>query len=80
MENKDLIDRIQSALAGIRPFLQQDGGDVEFLSVDDQMNVALRLLGNCRSCAMSPMTMKAGIEEAIKKVAPEVVSVQAITS
>lgn len=80
MENKDLIERIENALAGIRPFLQQDGGDVEFISVDENKHVMLRLLGNCQSCSMSPMTMKAGIEEAIKKEAPEIVSVQALTS
>jgi len=78
MSNQDLINKVNEALDIMRPFLQQDGGDVELVEIDSELNVQLKLLGNCQSCSMSPMTMKAGIEEAIKKVAPEIKSVNAI--
>lgn len=76
MNNK--INKIEEALATVRPFLKMDGGDVEFVNIDDNNVVTLKLLGACSGCSMSHMTMKAGIEEAIKKVLPEVASVQAI--
>ena len=73
-----LRQKIEAALDSIRPYLQSDGGDVRLVSINDDFTVELELLGACESCTMSNMTMKAGIEEAIKKVAPEVVSVKAI--
>lgn len=78
MSKQDLINKVNEALEIMRPFLQQDGGDVELVDIDPELNVSLKLLGNCQACSMSPMTMKAGIEEAIKKVAPEIKSVIAI--
>ena len=78
MEIKPMIERVENALEKIRPFLEADGGDVKVLEVTDDMIVRLELLGACESCPMSPMTMKAGIEEAIKKEIPEVRGVEAI--
>lgn len=69
--------KIEEALESIRPFLKQDGGDVEFISYDNNV-VKLRLLGACSTCSFSHLTMKAGIEESIKKLLPEVESVLAI--
>ena len=69
--------KIEEALESIRPFLKQDGGDVEFISYDNNV-VKLRLLGACSTCIISHLTMKAGIEECIKKLLPEVESVLAI--
>ncbi|MDC0580028.1 NifU family protein [Bacteroidia bacterium] len=69
--------KIEEALNSIRPFLQQDGGDVEFISYQNKV-VSLRLLGACSTCNISHLTMKAGIEESIKKLLPEVESVLAI--
>jgi Fe-S cluster biogenesis protein NfuA len=74
----ELIDRIETALDSIRPYLQADGGNVKVLGVDDEMIVQLELLGACGSCPMSTMTLKAGVEEAIKRAVPEIKGVQAI--
>ena len=74
----ELKNKIEQALDTVRPFLKMDGGNVELLNVDDNNVVTLKLLGACSGCSMSHMTMKAGIEEAIKKVLPEVSSVLAI--
>ena len=71
-------DKIEEALNSVRPFLAMDGGNVEFVDMNDDNVVTLKLLGACSGCSMSHMTMKAGIEEAIKKVLPQVKSVIAI--
>lgn len=70
--------KIEEALNSVRPFLKMDGGDVEFVEMNSENVVFLKLLGSCSGCSMSHMTMKAGIEEAIKKVLPEVKSVVAL--
>ncbi len=74
----ELIDRIESALDNIRPYLEADGGDVKVLKVDKNKNVVLELLGACGSCPMSTMTLKAGVEEAIKREVPEIKGVHAV--
>ncbi len=71
-------DKIEEALNTVRPFLAMDGGNVEFVDMNDENVVTLKLLGACSGCSMSHMTMKAGIEEAIKKVLPQVKAVVAI--
>ena len=73
-----LKEKIEIALNSMRPFLQADGGDVELVEVTDDMEVRLRLLGNCYSCGMSHMTMKAGIEYGLKNAIPEIRSVVAV--
>lgn len=72
-----LKNKVEHALDTIRPYLRKDGGDVEIVSVKKDV-VELKLLGACSSCEMSEMTMRAGIEEAIKKAVPEIKSVTAI--
>ena len=79
MEN-DLKEKVEGALESMRPFLAADGGDMELVDITDDMIVQLRLLGSCKECNMSEMTLKAGVEEAVKRVAPEVKSVVAINS
>lgn len=78
MVNSELHSRIEAALDNIRPYLQTDGGDVKLLEVTPAMVVKLRLLGNCESCSMSAMTMKAGIEKSIRKAVPEITGVEAV--
>ncbi len=73
-------DRVEAALDQIRPYLKADGGDVSLVEVDKDNNVKLELLGACKSCSMSMMTLKAGIEETIKKNVPEIVTVEAINA
>lgn len=76
--NSDIRDKIERALDSIRPYLETDGGNVKLLEVSDQFEVKLELLGACGNCPMSTMTLKAGVEEAIKRAVPEVASVEAI--
>lgn len=78
MSNEELLAKVDNALVSIRPFLEADGGDVKVLEIVDGKNVKVELLGACSSCSMSTMTMKAGIEEAIKKSVPEIESVEAV--
>ncbi|MFY0598721.1 MAG: NifU family protein [Cyclobacteriaceae bacterium] len=75
--NMELLDRIEAALDNIRPYLEADGGNVKVLSVEDNI-LKLELLGSCGSCPMSTMTLKAGVEEAVKRVVPEIVAVEAV--
>jgi len=73
-----LLERIEKALNQIRPYLQADGGNVKVLEVTEDMVVKLELLGACGACSMSTMTMKAGVEQAIKREVPEIHSVFAV--
>ena len=77
-DQTQLVERVNIALNEVRPFLQVDGGNVEVVKVTDDMVVHVRWMGNCQTCSMSAMTMKAGIEQAIKNKIPEIKSVIAI--
>jgi len=72
------MGRVEDALQTIRPYLEADGGDVRLLEVDSDMVVHLELLGACGTCPMSSMTLKAGVEEAIKRAVPEISAVKAM--
>jgi Fe-S cluster biogenesis protein NfuA len=72
------IAKIEDALQQIRPYLEADGGNVSFVEITDDNVVRLQLLGACKTCSMSMMTLKAGIEETIKRAVPEVRSVEAV--
>jgi len=76
--SESLTERIDKALDNIRPYLETDGGNVKIIEITDDFVVRLELLGACGSCPMSTMTLKAGVEEAIKKVVPEITAVEAI--
>ncbi|HEV2129480.1 MAG TPA: NifU family protein [Longimicrobiaceae bacterium] len=74
-----MLERIESGLDTIRPALQQDGGDVEFVRFDDDSGVVeLRLVGLCGACPISPTTVKHGIERRLKQLVPEVTEVRAL--
>ena len=75
---KSVHQKVEDALQAIRPYLEADGGDVKILSISDDGIVKLELLGACGSCPMSTMTLKAGVEEAIKRAVPEINAVEAI--
>ncbi|MBL0128365.1 MAG: NifU family protein [Flavobacteriales bacterium] len=72
--------RVREALAELRPFFEADGGDITLEEVTADGVARLRLHGSCSSCAMLPMTMKGGVEETIKRVAPSVKKVEAINA
>lgn len=70
-------EKVNNALESIRPFLKADGGDVELVTIEDGI-VKIKLLGACRSCDISHITMKVGVEESIKRAIPEVTEVIAV--
>ncbi|HEV8538574.1 MAG TPA: NifU family protein [Bacteroidota bacterium] len=71
-------ERVEQALALCRPYLQADQGDVELVSISEDGIVELRLQGTCVACPMSRMTLRAGVERAILRAAPEVKRVEAV--
>ncbi|MFM2134718.1 MAG: hypothetical protein RL021_118 [Bacteroidota bacterium] len=73
-----LILRIEEALGQLRPYLEADQGDVSLVEVTDDMVVRLKFLGACSSCSMSSMTLKAGIEQTILRMVPEIRRVEAV--
>ncbi len=70
-------EQVEKALNEIRPSLQADGGDVEFVEIENGI-VKVRLTGACGGCPMSQMTLKQGIEQVVKKAVPEVLSVESV--
>lgn len=78
LDIEGLTVKVNDALQQLRPFLEADGGDMELVDITEEGVVRVQLLGACRDCSMSVMTLKAGLEEAVKKVAPEVIRVEAI--
>lgn len=76
--NTALLDKINSALETIRPYLAVDGGNIQVVEITDDFVVYIKWIGTCETCSMSMMTMKGGIEQTIKSAAPEVKSVKAV--
>jgi len=72
MDNNNIVDKVNLALAKIRPYLNADGGDVSLISISDEMVVTVKFSGACDGCPYSIMTLKAGVEQAIRKELPEV--------
>ena len=70
-------EKIEEALKKIRPSLQADGGDVDFIAYEDGV-VKLKLKGACGGCPMSQMTLKMGIERILKKEIPEIKEVRSV--
>ena len=75
---EELLKKVEEALSTVRPYLETDGGDVKVLEITEEGVLKLEMLGACGSCAMSPMTLKSGIIEAVKKAVPEITSVEAV--
>ena len=70
--NKDVLrNKVEEALCEIRPFLESDGGDIELLSINNNI-VEVKLMGNCVSCTVNQMTLNSGVEMTIKKYAPQI--------
>ncbi len=77
---KIIIDKIEEALTTIRPYLESDGGDIKLVEVTDDMIVKVKLIGACSSCNVSMMTLKNGVEVAIKSAVPEIKEVIDVTT
>lgn len=78
MEKEALIKKIINVLDQIKPYLEQDGGGVDFVELTDDMIVKVKLTGACSGCPHSTQTLKNGIEKTMKKVIPEIQSVEQV--
>ncbi|UOE93657.1 NifU family protein [Alkalihalobacillus sp. LMS39] len=77
MANEEMVEQVQEVLDKLRPFLLRDGGDVEFVEIEDGI-VKVRLLGACGSCPSSTITLKAGIERALLEEVPGVKEIEQV--
>jgi len=75
---EQLQENVRKVLAQVRPTLQRDGGDVEFVGIDPDMVVRVRLTGACQGCPMSRITLKEGIEKFVKSEIPAIRAVEAV--
>ena len=71
-------DEILKALEAMRPYLQADNGDIELIDVTEQGIVKVKLLGECKECPLSVMTLRAGIERSLMKQVPGVRRIEAV--
>ena len=70
--DKKIIDKIEKALTKIRPFLNEDGGDIEFVELSDEGVIKVKFTGACSSCTLSDMTLRNGVETVLKKALPQI--------
>ncbi len=75
---EELTKKVENVIEQIKPYLQADGGDIRFVNITEDNVVNVELLGACGSCPMSQMTLKNGVEQAVKKAIPEIKSVESI--
>ena len=78
--NKRIINKIEAALDEIRPYLKTDGGDISLVEITDDYTVKVKLMGACETCHVSMMTLKNGVEIAVKNAVPKVKKVVEVTS
>ena len=77
-EEKDFYTQVSEVIDSIRPMLQNDGGDIELVGIDEDKTVRVRLQGACRGCPGAQMTLKMGVERLLKQRVPEVKEVVAV--
>ncbi|MCF8309767.1 MAG: NifU family protein [Bacteroidales bacterium] len=77
-DKQELEKKVNNVLDQIRPYLQADGGDIKFLSLTEDNVVNVELQGACGTCPYSVMTLKNGVEEAMKKALPEIKAVETL--
>jgi Fe-S cluster biogenesis protein NfuA len=78
LKGTELSERIEAALNSIRPYLEADGGNVRVLEFTSEQVLKLEFVGACGTCPMSTMTFKAGVEEAIKRMVPEIKKIEVV--
>lgn len=78
--NKRIINKVEAALDEIRPYLRKDGGDISLVEITDDYTVKVKLMGACETCHVSMMTLKNGVEVAVKNAVPKVKKVIEISS
>ncbi|GIV57381.1 MAG: NifU family protein [Bacteroidetes bacterium] len=79
-QDPELRQRVEEALDLLRPYLMADGGSVRLLDITEDYVVELELLGACGTCPMSTMTLRAGIEQALKRTIPQITRVEAVNA
>jgi Fe-S cluster biogenesis protein NfuA len=75
---EELTKKVEAVIDQVRPYLEADGGNIRFVELTDDNVVNVELQGACSCCPMSLMTLKQGVEQAMKKAIPEIKSVEAI--
>jgi Fe-S cluster biogenesis protein NfuA len=78
MKKEELLVRVNETLEMVRPYLQADGGDISVVDLTDDLILKVKLLGACGSCPFSLQTLKAGVEQAIRRDIPEIVEVVSV--
>jgi len=76
----DVKQIVLKAIEELRPYLHNDGGDMELVEITKDNRVIVKLLGACESCSVSSVTIKAGLEENLKRLAPQIKGVEALQS
>jgi Fe-S cluster biogenesis protein NfuA len=71
-DQKSIKDRVIKALNRVKPYLQNDGGDIELIEITEDLTVKVKLTGACHGCPFSMQTLKAGVEQAIMQEVPEI--------
>ncbi|MEI7980803.1 MAG: NifU family protein [Bacteroidota bacterium] len=75
---EEMVTKVKNVIEQIRPYLQADGGDVEYVDLTEDNVVNIRLLGMCGNCPHSRMTLKNGIEAAVVRAIPEITAVESV--
>ena len=78
-KEKELTVRVENALDSIRPYLEADGGNIKVIEVTADYILRVEFVGNCGTCPMSSMTFRAGVEEAVKRLVPEIKSIEVVS-
>jgi Fe-S cluster biogenesis protein NfuA len=78
-KEKELVTRVENALDSIRPYLEADGGNIRVVEITSNYILKVEFVGNCGNCPMSSMTFKAGVEEAVKRLVPEIKSIEVVS-
>ena len=77
-EKMNVVEQVKNGIDQLRPYLQADGGDVEFVEMTDEGVVYVKLKGHCGSCPHALMTLKQGIEAALREAIPQVTAVERV--
>jgi len=71
-DQKIINEKVVKALNRVRPYLQNDGGDIDLIEITDDLTVKVKLTGACHGCPFAMQTLKAGVEQAIMQEVPEI--------
>jgi Fe-S cluster biogenesis protein NfuA len=80
MSHEEIYNKVNASLELIRPYLQADGGNISLIEVTQDLTARVELHGACSNCSMSTMTMKAGVEGAIRAAVPQIKAVEAVNA